>query len=95
MKPLLLERLRAAVGEWSQNNNVEPALIDAKYTGLGASVHVLLVARRGFENWSAYERHKSLFGFLHQRVNDDGGLFIIRLSMMTEAEYEKYEGVAV
>ncbi len=93
MKTSLLEKLRAAVEEWARIHNVETTLIDAKYTGIGSNVHVVVVARKGFENWSRYERHNSLFQFLHDKVNGNGDLVITRLSMMTEEEYEKYEGV--
>jgi len=95
MKNSVLEELREAAEEWARIHNVEVGLIEAKYTGIGSSVHVLVVARRGFESWSRYDRHHSLFNFLHDKVKTDGKLFISRLSMMTEAEYEKYEGVEV
>jgi len=95
MKNSVLEELREAAEEWARIHNVEIVLIEAKYTGIGSSVHVLVVARRGFENWSRYDRHHSLFNFLHDKVKANGKLFISRLSMMTEAEYEKYEGVEV
>ncbi len=93
MKSVLLEKLRAAVEEWARMHNVETTLIEAKYTGLGANVHVLVVARKGFENWARYERHNSLFQFLDSKLNADGELVITRLGMMTEEEYEKHEGV--
>lgn len=95
MKSVLLEKLRAAVEEWARMHNVETTLIEAKFTGLGSNVHVLVVARKGFENWSRYERHNSLFQFLDSKLNADGELVITRLGMMTEEEYEKYEGVEV
>ncbi len=95
MKNSLLKKLREAAEEWARINNIESVLIDAKYTGIGSSVHVVVVARKGFENWSRYERHQSLFNFLHDKANANGNLFISRLSMMTEEEYEKYEGVEV
>ncbi|MEK7729994.1 MAG: hypothetical protein AAB354_16420 [candidate division KSB1 bacterium] len=95
MKTVLLEKLRAAVEEWARMHNVETTLIEAKYTGLGANVHVLVVARTGFENWSRYERHNSLFQFLDSKLNANGELVITGLGMLTEEEYEKYEGVEV
>jgi stress-induced morphogen len=90
MRSSLLAKLRAAVKEWAQLHNVETTLIEAKYTGLGSNVHVLVVASKGFENWSRYERHNSLFQFLHDKVGTNEGLVITRLSMMTEEEYETY-----
>jgi hypothetical protein len=93
MKAELLAKLRAAVDEWARIHGVEIALTDAKYTGVGSNVHVLVVARKGFESWAWYERHNSLFQFLHDKVGTNSDFVIIRLSMMTEEEYEKYEGV--
>jgi hypothetical protein len=93
MKNSILQELKTAVAEWAQINNVETTLVDAKYSGIGSNVHVLVVARKGFENWSDYDRHHSLFNFLHAKVNNHGNLVISRLSMMTEEEYEKYDGV--
>jgi len=95
MKATLLTKLRSAVEEWARIHQVETTLIDAKYTGLGSSVHVLVVARKGFENWSPYERHNSLFQFLYDKVGVNDDLVITRLSMMTEDEYEKYENAEV
>jgi hypothetical protein len=54
---------------------------------------VLVVARKGFENWSWFERDSSLFDFLHAKANNNGALFISSLGTMTEEEYEKYESV--
>lgn len=88
MKNTLLDNLRAATAELAHIHNIDAALIKARYSGIGDNVHVLLVARRGLEHWAAYERHKSLFDFLHRQVHSNGGLFISRLSMMTEDEYE-------
>ncbi len=95
MKTALLKKLREAIEEWAQAHNVEATLIEAKYIGIGSHVHVRVVARRGFENWSRHERHDSLFDFLHDKLESDGDLVISRLSTMTEAEYEKYEEVEV
>jgi len=93
MKSSILEELREAAEEWARIHHVEASLIEAKHTGIGSSVHVLVVARRGFENWSRYDRHHSLFNFLHDKVKTNGKLFISRLSMMTEEEYDKYDRV--
>ncbi len=93
---IILKELRAAIEEWARVHNVETSLIEIKPTGFGSSVHVLVVARKGFENWPRYERHDSLFDFLNAKVDRTGSdVFISRLSPMTEEEYEKYEGVEV
>jgi hypothetical protein len=94
MKSPILKELRAAIEEWARVHNVETTLIDIKPSGKGSSIHVLVVARKGFENWPWYERHDSLFNFLNAKVDRTGSdVFISRLSPMTEEEYEKYEGV--
>jgi len=95
MKAEHLEKLRKAAQEWAHTHNVEIALIDVKYSGVGSNVHVLVVARKGFENWSWFERDSSLFDFLHDKADTNGALFISSLGTMTEAEYEKYEGIEV
>ena len=94
MKSSVLKELHAAIEEWARVHNVETSLIEVKPSGIGSSVHILVVARKGFENWPWYERHDSLFNFLNAKVDRTGSdVFISRLSPMTEEEYEKYEGV--
>jgi len=93
MKTELLKKLRQAAEEWARAHNVEITLIDVKYSGVGSNVHVLVVARKGFENWSWFERDSSLFDFLHAKANNNGALFISSLGTITEEEYEKYESV--
>ncbi len=96
MKSAILKELKAAIEEWARVHNIETSLIDVKQTGMGSIVHVLVVARKGFENWPFHERHDSLFSFLNAKVDrTHSDVFISRLSPMTEEEYEKYEGVEV
>ncbi len=95
MKTALLEKIREAAAEWARAHNIETTLIEAKYSGVGSSVHVFVVARRGFENWWWSERDRSLFRFLHAKVNGADEFIISSLNTMTEEEYEKYEGVEV
>ena len=93
MKNSVLNELHAAIEEWARVHNVETSLIEVKPSGIGSSVHILAVARKGFENWSWVERHDSLFDFLNAKVKRPSDLLISRLSTMTEEEYEKYESV--
>jgi hypothetical protein len=93
MKTSHLEKLRQAAEEWAQVNNVEASLIEVKYSGIGSNVHVLVVARKGFENWRWSARERNLIDFLRAKVNPNGDFFISRLETMTEEEYEKYEDV--
>ncbi len=95
MKTSRLKDLRAIIEEWADIHNVETTLIDIQPRGIGSNVHVIVVARKGFENWRRSERHDSLFDFIHAKLNLNGELFISRLSAMTEEEYESYEGVEV
>jgi len=96
MKNAILKELHAAIEEWARVHNVETSLIEVKPGGIGSSVYIFVVARKGFENWPWYERHDSLFDFLNAKVDRTGSdVFISRLSPMTEEEYEKYEGVEV
>jgi len=64
MKIVLLKKLREAVAEWARMHNIETTTIEAKFSGLGAGVHVLVVARQGFENWRWAERERGLFRFI-------------------------------
>jgi len=95
MKTSRLKELRAVIEEWAHIHNVETSLIEIQPRGIGSNVHVTVVASNGFENWRRSERHDSLFDFIHAKLNLDGDLFISRLSVMNEEEYEKYERVAV
>lgn len=93
MKNSVLNDLRAAIEEWTRVHNVEASLIEVKPSGIGSSVHILVVARKGFENWSSVERHYSLFGFLNAKVKRPSDLLISRLSTLTEEEYNNYQEV--
>jgi len=93
MKIVLLKKLRETVAEWARTHNIETTTIEAKFSGLGAGVHVLVVARRGFENWRWAERERDLFRFISNQFNGNGDFVITRLETMTEAEYEKFEDV--
>jgi len=94
MKTLLLEKLRETVAEWARMHNIDTAAIEVKFSGFGAGVHVLVVARRGFENWRWAERERDLFRFINHQFNGNGNFVITRLETMTEEEYEKFEDVA-
>jgi hypothetical protein len=92
MRAARLKELYTAIEDWAQKHHVETTFIEAKYCGIGDNVHVLVVARKGLENWRDHERHDSLFNFLHANINRNGGPFISLLHIMTEDEYEKYGG---
>ncbi len=93
MKTLLLEKLREVVAEWARTHNIETTLIEVKPSGIGPGVHILVVARRGFETWRWSERERDLFRFLRAKFNGNGDFVITRLETMTAEEYEKYAEV--
>ena len=93
MKTSILKELQAAIEEWARAHNIETAVINVKYAGIGSYVHILVVARNGFENWRWSERERSLIDFLDNKVENNRDFFISRLETMTEEEYEKYEEV--
>ena len=79
MKSSIINRLRAGVEEWTRIHDVKPSLIEVKFSGVGSFVHVLVVARHGFENWRWSERDRSLIGFISSKVSRNGDFFIGRL----------------
>ena len=95
LKTSILTKLRATIEAWAHIHNVEITLIDIQPSGISSNVHVIVVARKGFEIWRRSERHDNLFDFIHTKLSLDGDLFISRLSAMTEEEYERCEGAAV
>ncbi len=95
MKAIILEKLREAVTEWTRNHNLETSVIEVKASGIASGVHVLVVARQGFENWHWSERDRELFRFLRARFNGNNDFMITRLETMTEEQYEKYAEVEV
>jgi len=95
MKTAILNELRAAIEEWARLHNIETSRIEVKYSGIGSHIHIDVVARHGFENWWWAERDRSLIDFIFSKVTQNGDFFISRLETMTEAEYEKYEGIEV
>lgn len=95
MKTIVLEKLREAVMEWVQSHNIETTLVEVKPSGIALGVHILVVARRGFESWHWAERERDLFRFLRARFNGNNDFMITRLETMTEDQYEKYAEVEV
>ena len=91
----LVEYLRAAIQEWAQQHNIELALSEVNLTGIDLNVHIIVVARRGFENWPEIDRFESLNKFLRSKLNQEGILNMMTLTTMTEEEYDQYERVEV
>jgi len=95
MKTSILKELRATIEEWARLHNVETTLIEIRPSGVASNVHIIVVFSKGLENWRRSQRHDSLFDFIHTKLNYPGDLFISRISVMTEDEYERFEGVQV
>lgn len=93
MKSSRIDLLRAAVEDWARIHHIDAKLIEVKHSGIGSNIHILVVARRGFENWPRHERRNDLFKYLHDHANPDKDLVITLLMTMTEEEYEKYDRV--
>jgi hypothetical protein len=93
MKSSKLDLLREKVEEWARIHNVDAKLIEVKPSGIGSNIHILVVARHGFENWPRYERRNDLFDYLHKHANPDHDLVLTLVLTMTEEEYDKYERV--
>jgi len=93
MKSSKLDLLRATIDEWTRIHDIDAKLIGVKPSGIGSNIHILIVARHGFENWPCYERRSDLFKYLHDRANPDKDLVITLLMTMTEEEYDKYDRV--
>ena len=95
MKTVILEKLRETVAQWARNHNIETTVIEVKPSGIASGVHILVVARQGFENWHWSARERDLFRFLRSRFNGTNDFVITRLETLTEEEYEKYAEVEV
>ena len=89
----LLEKIRAAILEWVQEHGIELALLEVNPSGIGSHVHIILVARRGFENWPEIDREESLYQHLRSRLSDADVANIFLTITMPEEEYEKYQRV--
>lgn len=91
----LLEKIRTAIQEWAQQHSVELALVEVNPSGIGSNVHIILAARKGFENWPQIEREESLYQHLRSRLGDADVVNISLTITMTEEEYDSYVRVEV
>jgi hypothetical protein len=91
----LLDRIRTAIQEWAQQHSIELALLEVNPSGVGSNVHVILVARKGFENWPQIEREESLDKYLRLKLGDADVVHIFVTITMAEEEYDQYDRVEV
>jgi len=94
-KLMMVEKLRAAVQEWAQKHSVELALLEVEPTGIEMDVRVIVVARKGFENWPEIDRDESLYNHLRSVRDKEGIVNMLYLITLSEKEYDKYDRVEV
>jgi hypothetical protein len=92
MKRKLIEKIAKAIYEWAkQYPNVELAEVEIANSGIGDHIDVIVVAKRGFENWRNFDRYKDLFEFLRNHLDNTEAARIFKLLTMTEEEKDRYE----
>lgn len=91
----LLERIKTAIQEWAAQHFVELAILKVDPSGIGSNVHLLVIASRGFENWSKVDREEDLYKYLRSRLGDTDVVNISLTITMTEEEYDQYDRVEV
>jgi hypothetical protein len=61
MKRKFIEKIAKAVYKWAkQYANVELAEVEIANSGFGDHIDVIVVAKKGFENWRSFDRHDDL-----------------------------------
>jgi acid stress-induced BolA-like protein IbaG/YrbA len=91
----LVETIRAAIQEWAQQHSIELALLEVEPTGIGSDVRIIVVARKGFENWPEIDRDESLYQYLRSKLGDADIVKISLTITMSEEEYDQYDRVEV
>ena len=94
-KLMLVEKLRAAIQDWAQKHAIELSLAEVNPTGIELDVQVIVVARKGFENWSEIDRDENLYNHLKSVLNRESVVNMLYLITMTEEEYDQYDRVEV
>jgi len=88
----LIDKIKKAVYDWAkQYPNVELSLVEVYPSGIIDNVHVIVVAKKGFENWRKIERQRDIAEFLRKQLGDAIVTKIPVLHAFTEEQYEKYE----
>jgi len=92
MKRELIEKIAKTIYEWAkQHPNVELAEVEIAHSGIGDHIHVIAVAKQGFENWRDLGRYKDLSEFLIKQLGNADAAKISKLLTMTEEEKDNYE----
>jgi hypothetical protein len=92
MKRKLIEKIAKSIYDWAkQYPNVELAEVEIANSGIGDHIDVIVVAKRGFENWRNFDRYKDLFEFLRNHLDNTEAVRIFKLLTTTEDEKDNYE----
>lgn len=89
---ILIEKIKQTIQEWAaQYPQVELTLVKVILSGIADNIHVILVARKGFEDWEETDRDNNLYWFLRKKLGDEDIVKIPLLLTMTEERYDRYE----
>ena len=91
----LVETIRAVIQEWAKQYSVEISLLEVNPSGIELDVQIIVVARKGFENWSEIDRYDNLYKYLRSKLDAAGIVNLMSLITMSEEEYDQYERVEV
>lgn len=88
----LIDKIKQSVYDWAnQYPNLELSLVEVYPSGIVDNVHVIVVAKKGFETWRKIERQRDIANFLSKQLGDSVVVKIPVLHAFTEEQYEKYE----
>jgi len=58
----LADKIKKSVSDWvKQYPHVELSLVEVHPSGIGDDLHVIVVAKKGFDNWRKLERQDDIF----------------------------------
>jgi hypothetical protein len=96
MQRQLIEKIKTAIQEWvNQFPQVELSLVEVTPSGISDNIHVIVVARKGFDDWEETDRDNNLYWFLRKKLGDADIVKIPLLITMTEERYDRYERIVV
>jgi stress-induced morphogen len=88
----LIEEIKKSIYDWAkQYPHLELSVVDVYPSGIRDNVHVIVVAKKGFENWRKIERQRDIANFIGKQLGDSIAVKIPILHAFTEEQYEKYE----
>jgi hypothetical protein len=88
----LADKIKKTVYEWAkQYPHVELSRVEVNPSGFDDDVDVIVVAKKGFENWRKIERQRDIADFIGKQLGDSIAVKIPILHAFTEEQYEKYE----